>query len=72
MKDKNFIKSALRVIEIESKAVMSLSDQIQPDFENLCKEILSTKGKLILMGIGKSGHIAQKISATLSSTGTSS
>ena len=72
MKDKNFIKSALKVIEIESKAVMSLSNQIQPDFENLCKEILSTKGKLILMGIGKSGHIAQKISATLSSTGTSS
>ena len=72
MKDKNFIKSALKVIEIESKAVMDLSNQIQPDFENLCKEILKTKGKLILMGIGKSGHIAQKISATLSSTGTSS
>ena len=51
---------------------MSLSNQIQPDFENLCKEIIKIKGKLILMGIGKSGHIAQKISATLSSTGTSS
>ena len=72
MKNKNFISSALRVIEIESRAVMSLSKQIQPDFENLCKEILKIKGKLILMGIGKSGHIAQKISATLSSTGTSS
>ena len=72
MKNKNFISSALRVIEIESQAVMSLSNQIQPDFENLCKEILKIKGKLILMGIGKSGHIAQKISATLSSTGTSS
>ena len=72
MKNKNFISSALRVIEIESQAVMSLSQQIQPDFENLCKEILKIKGKLILMGIGKSGHIAQKISATLSSTGTSS
>ena len=72
MKNKNFISSALRVIEIESQAVMSLSKQIQPDFENLCKEILKIKGKLILMGIGKSGHIAQKISATLSSTGTSS
>ena len=72
MKNKNFISSALRVIEIESQAVMSLSRQIQPDFENLCKEILKIKGKLILMGIGKSGHIAQKISATLSSTGTSS
>ena len=72
MKDKNFINSALRVIEIESKAVRSLSNQIQSNFDNLCSKILDTKGKLILMGIGKSGHIAQKISATLSSTGTSS
>jgi arabinose-5-phosphate isomerase len=72
MKDKNFINSALRVIEIESKAVKNLSNQIQSDFDNLCSKILNIKGKLILMGIGKSGHIAQKISATLSSTGTSS
>jgi len=72
MKDKNFINSALSVIEIELKAVMNLRNQIQSDFENLCSNILKVKGKLILMGIGKSGHIAQKISATLSSTGTSS
>ena len=72
MKDKNFTSSALKVIEIESKAVQSLANQIQPDFADLCFSILNTKGKLILMGIGKSGHIAQKISATLSSTGTSS
>jgi len=72
MKDKNFINSALSVIEIESKAVMNLRNQIQSDFESLCSNILKIKGKLILMGIGKSGHIAQKISATLSSTGTSS
>jgi arabinose-5-phosphate isomerase len=43
-----------------------------PDFADLCSNILNTQGKLILMGIGKSGHIAQKISATLSSTGTAS
>jgi arabinose-5-phosphate isomerase len=72
MKDKNFINSALSVIEIELKAVMNLRNQIQSDFESLCSNILQIKGKLILMGIGKSGHIAQKISATLSSTGTSS
>jgi arabinose-5-phosphate isomerase len=72
MKDKNFINSALSVIEIELKAVMNLRNQIRPDFESLCSNILQIKGKLILMGIGKSGHIAQKISATLSSTGTSS
>ncbi len=71
MKDKNFISSAMKVIEIEANAVMNLAKQIQPDFEDLCSEILATKGKLVLMGIGKSGHIAQKISATLSSTGTS-
>ena len=72
MKDKNFINSALSVIEIESKAVMNLRNQIRSDFESLCSNILQIEGKLILMGIGKSGHIAQKISATLSSTGTSS
>ena len=72
MKDRNFISSALKVIEIESNAVSSLSNQIKPDFEDLCSNILNTQGKLILMGIGKSGHIAQKISATLSSTGTAS
>ena len=72
MKSKNFINSALKVIEIEGNAVLNLSKQIGSDFENLCLKILNMKGKLILMGIGKSGHIAQKISATLSSTGTSS
>ena len=72
MKDKDFISSALKVIEIESNAVKSLSNQIKSDFENLCSNILNARGKLILMGIGKSGHIAQKISATLSSTGTAS
>ena len=72
MKKKNYINSAIKVIKTEADAVLSLTDQISPDFENLCESILDTKGKLILMGIGKSGHIAQKISATLSSTGTSS
>ena len=72
MKYKNFTSSALKVIEIESSAVASLKNQIKPDFEDLCLNILNTRGKLILMGIGKSGHIAQKISATLSSTGTAS
>ena len=72
MKDKDFISSALKVIEIESNAVKNLSNQIKSDFEDLSSNILNSRGKLILMGIGKSGHIAQKISATLSSTGTAS
>ena len=72
MKEKNFIDTAINVIKTEADAVKSLTDQIRPDFGSLCESILDTEGKLILMGIGKSGHIAQKISATLSSTGTSS
>ncbi len=72
MKKMNYINTAIRVIKTEANAVMNLTNQISPDFEELCESILNTKGKLILMGIGKSGHIAQKISATLSSTGTSS
>ena len=72
MKKKNYIDTAINVIKTEANAVIGLADQIRPDFENLCESILEIKGKLILMGIGKSGHIAQKISATLSSTGTSS
>ncbi len=72
MQEKNFIKSALQVIAIEGNAILALQDQIQGTFNDLCEKIISTKGKLVLMGIGKSGHIAQKISATLSSTGTPS
>ena len=72
MQENNFINSALKVIQIEGKAILGLQDQIEETFNDLCANILSMKGKLILMGIGKSGHIAQKISATLSSTGTPS
>ena len=72
MKAKTFIDSARTVITIEGNAVLELAKQIQPTFDDLCEEIIQLKGKLILMGIGKSGHVAQKISATLSSTGTPS
>ena len=72
MKKTNFINSALKVIQIEADAVLTLKDQIHDKFDDLCINILDLRGKLILMGIGKSGHVAQKISATLSSTGTPS
>ena len=72
MQENNFINSALKVIQIEGKAILGLQEQIEETFNDLCSNILATKGKVILMGIGKSGHIAQKISATLSSTGTPS
>ena len=61
MQENNFINSALKVIQIEGKAILALKDQIHGTFDDLCKNILNVKGKLILMGIGKSGHIAAKI-----------
>ena len=72
MKENDFINNAQKVIQIEGNAILALEDQISEKFIELCENILILEGKLILMGIGKSGHIAQKISATLSSTGTPS
>lgn len=66
----DFIKSAKKVIQIEQTAITALNDKIGSDFENACQLLLKTKGKVILTGMGKSGHIANKIAATLASTGT--
>ena len=72
MKKFNYIASAKRTFKIESNAINSLANQIDTNFTQLCDSIKSNKGKFIIMGVGKSGHIGQKISATLSSTGTGS
>ena len=60
------------VIDIEADAIRSLSSQIGPEIDLLVNEILNSSGKVVVCGMGKSGLIGQKISATLSSTGTSS
>ena len=52
--------------------MLEISDQLNDTFIELCDDILEMSGKLILMGVGKSGHVSQKIAATLSSTGTPS
>ena len=72
MKKFNYIASAKRTFKIESDAIKSLSAQLDKNFENLCDEIRLSNGKFIIMGVGKSGRIGQKISATLCSTGTGS
>ena len=70
--DKNFsfIDSALRTIEIERAALAGLPGRIGADFERACRLILSRDGRVAVTGMGKSGHIGNKIAATLSSTGT--
>ena len=72
MKKYNYIASAKRTLKIESDSIKSISDQLDKSFEVLCDKVISSGGKFIIMGVGKSGHIARKISATLSSTGTPS
>ena len=72
MKHNNYLKSARRTIRIEAKGLEKLAKSLNIKFNQVCDRLLKTKGKIITLGIGKSGHIAKKVSATLSSTGSSS
>ncbi len=66
----DFVSSALRTIQLETDAVSSLPGQIDDEFRKACEMILACKGRVVVSGVGKSGHIARKIAATLASTGT--
>lgn len=66
------IKFGQEVIEIESNAIQSLKNRIDPLFATACQHLLDCKGRIIVMGMGKSGHIARKIAATFASTGSPS
>lgn len=61
---------ALAVIELEAAAVAGLASCIDGDFFKACKLLFNCKGRVVVIGMGKSGHIAGKIAATLASTGT--
>jgi len=63
---------AIQCIKDEAQAVLNLIPQLDEDFDRAVELILSCKGKLIVTGVGKSGHIGAKIAATLASTGTPS
>ena len=69
---KNKIKIAKNIIKLESDSLKNMIKKINTHFEKACDAILSCKGRVVTIGIGKSGHIAAKASATLSSTGTPS
>jgi arabinose-5-phosphate isomerase len=66
----DFATSARRTIRMESEAVADLEARVGEDFERACRLLLEVKGRVIVTGMGKSGHIARKIAATLASTGT--
>lgn len=68
----NFIARGKRVLEIEKNAIEQLAQYINDDFSNACQLMYDCKGRVIVIGMGKSGHIGNKIAATLASTGTPS
>ncbi|MFN1584238.1 arabinose-5-phosphate isomerase KdsD [Vibrio rotiferianus] len=67
----DFRAAAKQVLDIEVTALQQLDQYFNEQFEQACKLILSNSGKVVVMGMGKSGHIGNKIAATLASTGTS-
>ncbi len=69
MTEHDFTASALRTVQREADAVMALSSRIDGNFTQACKLILPCKGRIIVTGMGKSGHIGNKIASTLASTG---
>ncbi|HYG51767.1 MAG TPA: SIS domain-containing protein, partial [Flavobacteriales bacterium] len=71
-KKHNHISSAKTVFDIEAKAVSELSKNLTADFSKCVEAILKADARVIVAGIGKSGIIGKKISATLASTGTPS
>ncbi|MEO0665696.1 MAG: KpsF/GutQ family sugar-phosphate isomerase [Pseudomonadota bacterium] len=65
-----FLETARRVIRIEGAALGSLANALDDSFGAAVETLLSTKGRVIVCGMGKSGHVARKIAATFASTGT--
>lgn len=70
MSNNSYIASAKRTIEIETEAIQQLDPLLDEGFTTACELIMSTEGRVIVTGMGKSGHIGKKIAATLASTGT--
>ena len=66
----DLIQSAQRTIRLELEAVEGLLAHIDADFVRACEMILASKGRVVVVGMGKSGHVGNKIAATLASTGT--
>lgn len=68
----DFRNSALQAIRIERDAISALENRIDDHFIRACEVIMACKGRVVVTGMGKSGHIGHKIAATLASTGTPS
>ncbi|MCH8105660.1 MAG: KpsF/GutQ family sugar-phosphate isomerase [Proteobacteria bacterium] len=65
-----FIELGLAVLKTESEAIAALTQRLNQDFHRACEMILGCEGRIVVTGMGKSGHIGNKIASTLASTGT--
>ena len=70
MTSKKITNSAIRTIDLAAEAISQLREKINKQFEQACNIILQCEGRVAVTGMGKSGHIANKIASTLASTGT--
>ena len=68
--DQALAESGRRVLDIETRALQALASRLDGDFTTACRLLLACEGRVVCTGMGKSGHIARKIAATLASTGT--
>lgn len=66
----DYLASAKRTLDIEISAIELLKTRLNADYEKACQIMLECKGRVVVTGMGKSGHIGNKIAATLASTGT--
>lgn len=66
----DLVKLAARVLDIEARAIESIRSRLDESFARACELCLKTEGRVVVTGMGKSGHIGGKIAATLASTGT--
>ena len=70
LSNEELLALARETLDIESRAVGEVSDRLNEDFARACRLCMATTGRVVVTGMGKSGHIASKIAATLASTGT--
>lgn len=70
LSNEELLALARETLEIESRAVGEVSAKLSEDFARACRLCIATTGRVVVTGMGKSGHIASKIAATLASTGT--
>ncbi len=70
--DASLAASGRRVFDIEAQALTAVSERLDGDFSAACRLMLAARGRVVCTGMGKSGHVARKIAATLASTGTPS